>query len=127
VVQTTNQIEHYIDHKREELGSNLHELEHKISAATDWRHHFQKNPMTLIGVAFGGGVILASLLGGPQRRGSAPTGARTTPNPTRAHALDTWDHIKSALIGVAAARFTEYVDEVVPGFREQLEKTEVKV
>jgi hypothetical protein len=127
VVQTTNQIEHYIDHKREELGSNLHELENKISAATDWRHHFQQNPMTLIAAAFGGGVVLASLLGGPQRRRSAPTDPRTTPNPPRAQALDKWDHIKSALIGVAAARFTDYVEEVIPGFREQLEKTDVKV
>jgi hypothetical protein len=127
VVQTTNQIEHYIDHKREELGSNLHELEDKISAATDWRHHFQKNPMTLIAAAFGGGIVLASLLAGPHRRRSAPTDPRTAPNPARAQALDTWDHIKSALIGVAAARFTDYVEEVVPGFREQLEKTGVKV
>ncbi|MEP6934702.1 MAG: hypothetical protein ABI988_12290, partial [Nitrospirota bacterium] len=100
MVQTTHQIEHYIDHKREELGSNLHELETKISAATDWRHHFQNNPMTLIAVAFGGGIVLASMTGGSSRGRISPTGTPANPSPARDQALETWDNIKSALIGV---------------------------
>jgi hypothetical protein len=40
------------------------------------------------------------------------------------HALRTWDNIKGALIGVAAARVKDYVGELIPGFREQLERTE---
>lgn len=39
----------------------------------------------------------------------------------------TWDNIKGALIGVAATRFKDFVGEIVPGFHEQLRKTETEV
>jgi hypothetical protein len=41
-------------------------------------------------------------------------------------ALGTWDNIKGALIGVSAARFKDFVGDVVPGFQEQLQRTEEK-
>ena len=41
-------------------------------------------------------------------------------------ALEMWDNIKGALIGVAATRFKEFVGEVVPGFHEQFQHTEEK-
>jgi Protein of unknown function (DUF3618) len=53
--QTTNQIEAHIEDTREHLGSNLHELEQKVKSVTDWKQHFQTNPITMLGVAFGGG------------------------------------------------------------------------
>jgi hypothetical protein len=39
-------------------------------------------------------------------------------------ALETWDAIKGALIGVAATRFKDLVGEIVPGFSEQFQKTQ---
>jgi hypothetical protein len=58
--QTTGQIESYIDDKREDLGSNLKELEYKVRSATDWKQQFRKNPITMLGVAFAGGILLAT-------------------------------------------------------------------
>jgi hypothetical protein len=131
--QTTHQIEAHIEDTRADLGSNLHELEQKVKAVTDWKQHFQTHPMTMLGVAFGGGVLLATMGGGrTRRRGESlsrhATGAEPHAGTDREkhRALETWDNIKGALIGVAATRFKDFVGEVVPGFQEQFQHTEKK-
>jgi len=53
--EATSQIEAHIENTRADLGSNLQELEQKVKSVTDWKQHFQKSPMTLLGAAFGGG------------------------------------------------------------------------
>jgi len=127
--ETTNQIESYIETKRDDLGSNLAELENKVKSITDWREQFRSNPMTMVGVAFGGGILLASVLGGKSRHRSS----RNIVDAAVSHsgmdrqsnkALETWDNIKGALIGVAATRFKSFVGELVPGFHEQLREAE---
>lgn len=128
--ETTNQIESYIEDKREDLGFNLQELEQKVKSVTDWRQQFQKNPMTMIGVAFGGGVLLASMISGRKQQwnttGSPKASTPQAGTDRQAHkALETWDNIKGALIGVAATRFKDFVGEVIPGFHEQFKNTEV--
>jgi hypothetical protein len=127
--ETTNQIESYIETKREDLGSNLAELENKVRSITDWREQFRSNPMTTVGVAFGGGVLLASMLGGKSRHRSGRHFSDTAVphsdmDQQTNKAMETWDNIKGALIGVAAARFKDFVGEVVPGFHEQFRKRE---
>jgi hypothetical protein len=88
-----------------------------------------------MGVAFGGGILLATMLGGRKsRRGergfSSLSAAGSEPHAATDHqkhkALETWDNIKGALIGVAATRFKDFVGEVVPGFHEQFQRTEEK-
>ena len=131
--QATSQIEAHIENTREDLGSNLRELEQKVKSATDWKQHFRKSPMTLLGVAFGGGILVATMLGGRKgRRGersyrSGPGADAYTANdhPTN-KAFETWDNIKGALIGVAATRFKDLVGEVVPGFQDELSRREEK-
>ena len=115
--QTIGQIESHIEKTREDLGANLHELEHKVKQLGDWHHHFSNHPMTLLGVAFGGGVLLATLFETGRRARTSATSY--DPSPRKHKALDTWDHIKDALIGVAATRVTDFVGELVPGFKEQ--------
>jgi len=66
--QATDQIEAHIEDSREDLGYNLHELEQKVKSVTDWKRHFQNNPMTMLGVAFSGGVLLATMLGRRKNR-----------------------------------------------------------
>lgn len=127
--ETTNQIESYIEDKREDLGSNLQELEQKVKSATDWRQQFQKNPMTMVALAFGGGVLLASMTGGRTRHSRLGSSSESqTPRSGTEHqahkALETWDNIKGALIGVAASQFKDFVGEIVPGFQEQFRRTE---
>ena len=128
--ETTGQIESYIDSKRDDLGFNLKELEGKVKTIADWRQQFQRSPMTAVAIAFGGGIVLASMLGGKssRRSRSATWGGSYTPRTGTDHqthqALETWDNIKGALIGVAATRFKDFVGEIVPGFQEQLRTTE---
>jgi ElaB/YqjD/DUF883 family membrane-anchored ribosome-binding protein len=64
VDQTTDQIEAHIENTRDELGANLQELEQKVKSVADWRRQFRNNPMMMLGAAFAGGILLASLLGG---------------------------------------------------------------
>jgi hypothetical protein len=128
MAQTVEQIEAHIDLAREDLGANLHELQRKVDAVTDWRQHFQTKPFTLLTAAFVGGAVLGTALSGRIVRGEgAPllaTPARNGGGPARPaqQALEIWDHITQALIGVAASRLTDYVNTIVPGFNEQFQR-----
>ena len=126
--ETANEIEAHIDRTRERLGSNLRELEDKVEAATDWREHFRERPHLFLGIAFVGGVLVATVLvtkprardraDGEVRR--AAGGVASVP----AQALDLWNNVQGALIGVASARLKEYIGELVPGFDEHYRRTE---
>jgi len=132
--QTTHQIEAHIADTREKLGNNVRELEQKVKAVTDWKQYVQNSPMSMFGVALGGGILLATMLGRPKthRLGeqrdlySAPGVSEEHPgdNDPKDKALETWNNIKGALIGVAATRFKEFIGEVVPGFQEQFKQAE---
>ena len=61
MAERPDQIARHIESARSELGSNLHELEEKVRQEADWKTHFERNPLTLLGLAFGGGVLLASM------------------------------------------------------------------
>ena len=129
--KTADQIETHIERTRDKLGSNIHELEQKVKSAADWKQHFRKNPMTMMGAALGGGVLLAVMLGGGKRRRSYRSYAEprsdtphTGTDRQKHNALETWDNIKGALIGVAATRFKDFVGEMVPGFNEQFQRTQ---
>lgn len=128
--QTTDQIENQIESKREDLKSNLQELEARVKTATDWRHYFAEHTGTMIAAAFGGGVLLASMLGGRSNPAS-PSQADSSADPTRAwqrgtkhEVLENLDSIKSALVGTATTKFKNILGEMVPGFTEHLAKAE---
>jgi uncharacterized protein DUF3618 len=59
--ETASQIENHIEETREDLGSNLHELEERVKLATDWRRQFRNNPAIFLALAFGGGLLLARM------------------------------------------------------------------
>ena len=128
--QTTDQIENQIENKREDLKSNLQELETRVKTATDWRHYFAEHTGTMIAAAFGGGVLLASMLGGRSNRaslsqaGGSSEPARPWRRGTKHEVLENLDSIKSALVGAAATKFKGILGEVVPGFTEHLAKAE---
>ena len=132
--QATSQIEAHSEDTRADLGSNLQELEQKVKSVTDWKQHFRTSPITMVGVAFGGGILLATMLGGTKnrRRGRGFSSPATGSEPhagtdhQKHKAVETWDNIKGALIGVAATRFKDFVGEVVPGFHEEFQRTEEK-
>jgi hypothetical protein len=130
VGQTTDQIENQIENKREDLKSNLQELETRVKTATDWRHYFAEHTGTMIAAAFGGGVLLATMVRGRSNRPSVSQGigsseaARPWTRGTKHEVLENLDSIKSALVGAAATKLKIMLGEVVPGFTEHLAKTE---
>ena len=62
--ERSDQITRQIERTRGELGANLNALEDKVREVTDWRKQFQRNPLTMIALAFGGGVLLSRVLDG---------------------------------------------------------------
>ncbi len=130
--EKSNQIERQIVTERGQLGANLNELQSKVQEATDWRVQFQKRPMLMIGVAAGGGLLIASLSGRKSRsrrhytedrddRGASEHRRGTELQKNKA--LETFDTIKGAMIGVAANTFQDFLGQLIPGFKEQFQKT----
>jgi hypothetical protein len=133
--ERTDQIEQEIHQERGELGRNLQELERKVKSATDWREHFEKRPMAMIGIAFGSGFLLSALTasgstGKRHRRDRSSDSWRRSDNRATEYqkqkAHGTWDNIKGALIGAGTAQVRGFLDEFVPGFREQYRRTEME-
>jgi hypothetical protein len=78
--------------------------------------------------------LLASMLGGRSRydrrnysvpeRLTGPRSDNSKPSPAKEKAMDTWDNIKGAIVGVAATRFKQYADELIPGFSQHYRASE---
>jgi|SRR5579862_9967984 len=111
--QTIEELERDIRRNRAELGTNLQELEVKAKDLGDWRYHFKNHPFALLGLAFGGGILAAAMTTSSPRERSAPS--RTSASPQS----DTWQHIKDALVGVAATKVSDLVSGLVPGFDQE--------
>ncbi len=111
---TTNQIERHIQETRDDLCSNFRELEDKVKSAVDWRVQFKERPMTLVALAFGGGVLVSALLPADRPSGRRYSGSGTPETATSSHAmqgfspsnsaarhtLEVWDAFEGALIGL---------------------------
>jgi hypothetical protein len=127
--QTSSQIEQEIHAQRNELGRDLHELESRVKEATDWRLQTQRNPLTMVGVAFGGGVLLAALMSRPRSssKRSSNSGAylpNTAAAQRKQKSWDALDKMKGALMGVAAGSVQNFLSEAIPGFRDEYRKIE---
>ena len=70
--ETTDEIESHIENKREELESNLRELEHKVKSATDWRQQFHNHTGTMVAAAFAGGMLVSTIIRRTRRTDSQP-------------------------------------------------------
>jgi Protein of unknown function (DUF3618) len=129
--EAAHKIEAHIDRTRERLGSNLRELEHKVDVATDWREQFRARPHMFLGGAIVGGALLAAALRPKSSRHLVDSSdeahlgsvSRNGVN-AQEQALELWNNIKGALIGVAAMRITEYISELIPGFDEHFRRAE---
>jgi hypothetical protein len=113
VGHTTDQIESTLERTREDLGAHLEELGQKVRDVTDWHYHFQNNPLPFVAAAFGGGILLATMLQHP------PGAPASSFGPNRHPLVETWGDIKDALWRVAASRVTNFVEDVVPGFAQE--------
>lgn len=61
--KATDEIAIVIDQTREDLKSNLEELETRVKAAADWREHFRKHSGPMVVAALVGGALLSAMLG----------------------------------------------------------------
>jgi hypothetical protein len=126
--ETADEIEVQIDRTRERLGSNLSELEDRVHAATDWREHFRERPLLLLGAAFVGGAMLGTALRprslGSERNRAGNRHLAHGGTSAQAQALELWNNVKGALIGVAGARIKAYIGARVPEFDEHYRRSE---
>ena len=119
--QTTNQIEAHIQQTRGDLTSNLRELEDRVKSVADWRQQFQKHPMPMLAASFGGGLVLAMMIGKRTNKSGVEPGTQV--RRVKHPGLDAWDNIKGALIGIAATRVTDFLGEIIPGFQKQFQRS----
>jgi hypothetical protein len=59
--ERSDEIRNEIEYKRQQLGSNLQELEVRVKRATDWRVQFEERPLVFLGIAFAVGLLLSRL------------------------------------------------------------------
>ncbi len=140
--ERTDQIEQQINRTREDLGENFNELEQKVKGAFDWRTQFEERPMTMLAIAFGGGVIASALLPSRsdrrrryrehRREYRRSESAKDDRKPVEASAdtingrprnrSEGVDALKGALITVAASRLGGIVGDLLSGYRDELRK-----
>jgi hypothetical protein len=142
-----DQIIGHIEAQRHELGRNLNELETRVRATTNWRTYFDKNPMMMIGVALGGGILMGSMVGGKGRGSSRSSYSSTSssskysgsqassagiasslsssiPSEHRKKVTDTLEQVKGAIIAFGIAKAKEFMNEALPGFGHHLSQSE---
>ncbi len=139
--ETSHQIERHIQKTRNDLGANFSELEEKVKTAVDWRAQFEERPVTMMVLAFGGGVLLSALLPSvrsSRRRSSegrenAPPDrdapghsikSRTAFDDKASQTLENWDALKGALVGVATTKLSGFIEDLLPGFKQEFTKAQ---
>ena len=130
--ETTDQIERHIYEKRHELDDNIHELRHKVKDAVDWRVQTEERPWTMVGLAFGAGLLTSMLIGKRRRMKSFRNGRSQRWNRESSRSeygserdertSQIWSNVKSVIAAVAVAAAKDFVEQIIPGFREQYRK-----
>lgn len=117
------QIVRDLEQQRGELRGNGVDLGQKANRSVEWRALCDDHPLTMLGVAFAGGV-LASALVGSRTRASARTPGVALPAATPSQAGCTWRRVMGALMALATARAAVAVEQVLPGFQAEYTKAE---
>jgi hypothetical protein len=136
--ERSDQIERQIEIKRSELSENFNELGEKVRTAINWRAQFQDRPGAMLALAFGGGFFLSALFpsvrsarrnyGSAQPPASSSSAGehgsfgirsdgRASKRPSVAR--ENLEAMSDALMSVALCKATTFIDELVPGFREE--------
>lgn len=141
MVQETDKIKDHIDAKRGNLERDLHEIEHRVRRAVDWRDWFDKKPVTVLGAAAAGGFVLSLLMrrtaASPKTRlyesesGISPAPSRQSNLPSKTsfqmgRMAETFDNTVAAMLGVASHKIRDFIAEVIPNFREEYREVEAK-
>ena len=116
-------LEREIADEHEALAENLAVLESQAKDLVDWRAYVRKSPLTMIGVAFGSGLLISAIAGShrSQRRTRSARKYDVDGNEEPSAAHDAWEIFKGAVIGAAATQVTSYVTELLPEFGAHIE------
>jgi hypothetical protein len=100
---------------KDDLTHDLDVLEAKGKALVDWRAHVDKRPLAMLGVAFVGGLLASSMVGGRRssRRGSAATLADVSP-PRARGSHDAWGRLRSGVSAAVAGIALEAISKALP-------------
>jgi predicted dienelactone hydrolase len=129
--EAASEVRREIEDRRDDLGENLQRLESKVKRTTDWRAQFDQRPMMMMGIAFGGGLLLSTLGGRgndrdqreQQRSGDREMMQGSKPSPERDEISETIDNIRGALMGLAARELRSFMATAVPGFEQEYRET----
>ena len=138
VRDTTSQVQDKVEDVQHQVQDKVEEVQAKVKDATDWRTQFDRRPMVGVAVAFGGGVLLASMLGGgskdqsrgtyggyqPQYQGFSGSQGQGGTDIGRQHVSSTFDNVKGAVMGVAAAQLKAVLADALPGFDDEYKQVE---
>jgi hypothetical protein len=121
--ETAGQIEQHINQERQNLGQNINELENKVKNALEWRVQVREHPLTMVGIAFGVGVVASMFIDGRIRDynggyTSASSGA------VGRKARREWNVVKSAIGAVILAEAKDFVRQMFPRFEREYERRE---
>ena len=139
MAQEPAEIKAHIKAEGEGLKENFEEIQNRVKDALDWKIWYRNNTALALGGAAAGGLVLSLLLGGtrssPEREyadldfdqmdvdeeGSLAPGSRRSLRPepksaSRLHQLA--DNTMSAVLGLAADKFQDFMGKALPGFRE---------
>ena len=123
--EKSSEIIDEIKTSRYKLGENLNDLESRMREATNWRTYYERHPYVFIGTAVGGGWLLSEILrsgkgsiGGTVRHEVRHEGFPREKGP----ASEIIDKVKLALVGYGTAKATEVLGQVLPGFRDYLDR-----
>jgi len=132
MAESSDELERHIQEIRHDLKDNFGELEDKVKSAVDWRAQFEERPGTMLALAFGGGILLSALL----PRGRSPR-TRVRDDDRNVQSIrhdpafsarprvdysaksnersETWNTLKAAVIGAAAGKLSEFMEELLLG------------
>jgi uncharacterized glyoxalase superfamily metalloenzyme YdcJ len=132
--ETSDQIERHIRETRHNLSDNFSELGDKVKTAVDWRAQFGERPVTMIALAFGGGMLLSTLLSSPRsQKRSFKISQHAEPNtqafPIQSRsaysdkASQTLDNLKAALVGTVTSKLTGFIEELLSWVQKRVQQS----
>jgi hypothetical protein len=113
--QASDEIKGHIGSTREDLRTNLEELERRVKSAVDWRERFRRNPALGVGLAVGGGFLLASITTRRSRRAAVRYESAPPAYPRRGPVQNLLDNLQRTLIGFVVARAADLATGVLLG------------
>ena len=139
MAQEPAEIKAHIKAEGEGLKENFEEIQNRVKDALDWKLWYRNNTALALGGAAAGGLLLAMVVGGRRassereyvdldfddmdvdQEGSLAPGTRRSLRPesksdSRLHQLA--DNTMSAVLGLAADKFQDFMGKALPGFRE---------